>query len=293
MKRVVMIVSMFMLLAFPIQAAERYVSLGDSLAAGQTPNSMIDAGYSDFIALRLASRGELAHFTKELAFSGFTTEQVLQRVKEPFAQPILRDATLITISAGANDLLRLVNANNVTGDVTFDQFAADFALNNVRENTDAILKELKLRAPNASVAIIGYYFPYPHVHNAQKEGLSAQLATLNTILQQQAESNGATFVSVDEAFGLDATHYLPNPTDVHPNFDGYMAMANAFLSDAGISSLTRAELPAENSKTFEEVLQQLQAAQTKVTAEATSIKTIERYVPLHGVAALKRIYVLR
>lgn len=292
MKRFVMIVSMLMLLAVPAQAAERYVSLGDSLAAGQTPNNMIDAGYSDFIALRLASRGELAHFTKELAFSGFTTEQVLQRVKEPFAQPILRDATLITISAGANDLLRLVNANNATGDVTFDQFAADFALNNVRENTDAILKELKLRAPNASVAIIGYYFPYPHVHDAQKQGLAAQLATLNAILQQQAEANGATFVSVDEAFGLEAMHYLPNPTDVHPNFDGYMAMANAFLRDAGMSPLTRTELPAENPKTFQEILTQLQQQQ-QVTAAAPVDKTIEQYVPLHGVAALQRIYALR
>lgn len=292
MKRFVMIVSMLMLLAVPVQAAERYVSLGDSLAAGQTPNNMIDAGYSDFIALRLASRGELAHFTKELAFSGFTTEQVLQRVKEPFAQPILRDATLITISAGANDLLRLVNANNATGDVTFDQFAADFALNNVRENTDAILKELKLRAPNANVVIIGYYFPYPHVHDAQKEGLAAQLATLNAILQQQAEANGVTFVSVDEAFGLDATHYLPNPTDVHPNFDGYMAMANAFLRDDGMSPLTRGELPVKNPKTFQEILTQLQQQQ-QVTAAAPVDKTIEQYVPLHGVAALQRIYALR
>lgn len=289
MRKIAIIVLCSFLLALPVQAAERYVAIGDSLAAGQTPNSMIDAGYADFIALRLASRSELTHFTKELAFSGFTSEQVLQRVKEPYAQPLLNDATLITISAGANDLLSLVRTNANIGEVSFDQFAADFALNNVRQHVATMLKELAVRAPNADVFVIGYYFPYPHVHNAQKNGLSTQLTLLNTILQQQAETNGATFIDVSAAYGNDAKAFLPNPSDVHPNFAGYMAMANAFLQEQQLQPLTASELPAPNPISFEEIVQQLSERQQQQSV-AVATTSIEQYMMPHGVQRLERLY---
>ena len=283
------------MLALPAQAAERYVALGDSLAAGQTPNRMIDAGYTDFIALRLATRGELAHFTKELAFSGFTTAQVLERVQEPYAQSLLQQATLITISAGANDLLGLVNVNRQTGDVTFDQLTADFALNNVRQNIAETIQELAVRAPKAKVFIIGYYFPYPHVHAAQKAGLAAQLDTLNAILQQEAQMYGATFIDVAPRYNMDATHYLPNAADVHPNFDGYMAMANAFFAHEGMRELTAAELPKPNPLTFEQVLEKLQQAQQNVAQAEQQLAAapLDAYVVPHGVRALERLYAVR
>lgn len=292
MRRIIVCILGCLLLAMPVQAAERYVALGDSLAAGQTPNRMIDAGYTDFIALRLASRGELAHFSKELAFSGFTTEQVLERVQEPFAQPLLQQATLITISAGANDLLRLVNVNAQTGDVTFDQLTADFALNNVRQNIAKTIDELRVRAPKADVFVIGYYFPYPHVHDAQKEGLAVQLQTLNTILQQQAEAHGVTFIDVASRYGMDATNYLPNATDVHPNFEGYMAMANAFLAHEQMRELTVAQLPTPKPLTFEQVLQQLQQTQQQQEQQLAAAP-IESYVVPHGFRALERLYTVR
>src|SRR5437660_2682 len=109
--------------------AENYVALGDSLAAGQTPYQEIDAGYSDFIALRLGKMGQLRHYTKELAFPGFTTADVLERVKSEAAREVLANATLITISAGANDLLRLVQVNPTAGTLAFSQLQVDYALN--------------------------------------------------------------------------------------------------------------------------------------------------------------------
>lgn len=92
----------------------------------------------------------------------------------------------------------------------------------------SILAELEERAPNAKIYVIGYYFAYPTVHPTQKEGTNAQLVRLNTILQQQAEQAGAAYINVYDAFGLNATNYLPNSADVHPNFEGYRQMANSF-----------------------------------------------------------------
>lgn len=238
--------------------SENYVAIGDSLAAGQTPYQEIDHGYSDFIAMRLGKTGQLSNYTKELAFPGFTTTDVLKRIKSEEASDLLADATLITISAGANDLLRLVQVNPTAGTLTFSQMQTDYALNIARKNMIEILEELIVRAPKAKVYVMGYYFAYPNVHDTQKEGTNKQLIKLNTILQQQAEQAGATYVNVYDAFGLNATSFLPNIADVHPNFEGYRQMANAFLyeySGGNALAISSSELPKPQPKSFEEILE--------------------------------------
>lgn len=255
-----MLALLFFSSSLPAQAAIKipavYVALGDSLAAGQTPNSQIDAGYADMIAGELVRHQPVALFTKDLAFPGFTTQDVLERVKSPEAKEVLASANIITLSAGANDLLRLVQVDPAEGSLTFQQIQTDFALNQARENVEAILAELKTRAPQADVYVMGYYFAYPHVRESQKEGTGKQLDRLNRILKQSAEKAGAQFVAVDAAFGASPTDKVPNPADVHPNFKGYQAMANAFLDRYQKGwKVENNELPSPNPLTFDQILQ--------------------------------------
>lgn len=262
-------------------SGENYIALGDSLAAGQTPYQEIDAGYADLIALRLGLLGQLNSYAKGLAFPGFTTADVLERVQSDEASELLKNATLITISAGANDLLRLVQVNPNAGTLAFSQLQTDYALNVARKNMAEMLAELRVRAPQAKVFVMGYYFAYPNVHPSQKEGTNTQLVQLNTILQQQAEQAGATYVNVYDAFGLNAVNYLPNIADVHPNFEGYRQMANAFLkaySGSNTLAIQSSELPKPNPKTFDEILEMQR------TAEVEEVAVIEQEIlPLRNV----------
>lgn len=245
---------------------ESYIAIGDSLAAGQTPYQEIDAGYSDLIAMKLSSMGQLTFYTKELAFPGFTTADVLERIQSEESQHLLENTTLITVSAGANDLLRLVKVNPTAGTLAFSQLQTDTTLNLARKNMITILDELNERAPKAKIFVMGYYFAYPNVHPTQKKGTNEQLVKLNTILQQQAEDAGAVYVDVYDRFGLDAINYLPNSADVHPNFEGYRQMANAFLqSYSGSNALTisSSELPKHNPLSFEEIIKQQLSAKSK------------------------------
>ncbi|TWT13461.1 SGNH/GDSL hydrolase family protein [Planomicrobium sp. CPCC 101079] len=240
-----------------IKAPAVYVALGDSLAAGQTPDSKIDAGYADLIAQELSRHQPVALYTKQLAFPGFTTEDVLERIKSEQAQEVLASANIITLSAGANDLLRLIQSNPEEGSLAFQQIQVDFALNEARLNMEAILAELKERAPNADVYVMGYYFAYPHARENQKEGTAVQLERLNEILKNSAKKAGAAFVSVDKAFGKNATNKVPSPGDVHPNLLGYQAMANAFLDHYQKGwKVEKLELPKPNPMTFEEIQKQ-------------------------------------
>ena len=293
MKRLLSLVSITVLsLTLGVSSAfartENYVALGDSLAAGQTPYQEIDAGYSDLIAMRLGKMGQLSHYTKELAFPGFTTADVLARVKSEEASVLLANATLITISAGANDLLRLVQVNPSAGTLAFSQLQVDFALNLARKNMAELLAEVKVRAPHAQVYVMGYYFAYPNVHATQKVGTNDQLVKLNTILQQQAEQAGMTYVHVYDAFGMQATNYLPNVADVHPNFEGYRQMANAFLkvySGSDRLAISTAELPKPKPMTFQEILeQQAQFKEQSVEDNKEEVSTVRNIQGFIGYA---------
>lgn len=260
------ILTMVFSVSSALAQTENFLSIGDSLAAGQTPYQQIDAGYSDLIAMKLGMTGQLSFYTKELAFPGYTTADVLKRVKSEEASDLLANATLITVSAGANDLLRLVKANPTAGTLAFSQLQTDYALNIARKNMEKILEALKKRAPNAKIYVMGYYFAYPNVHPSQKEGTNAQLVKLNTILQQQAEHVGAAYVDVYNAFRLNARNFLPNISDVHPNFEGYRQMANAFLHEYSGSkalAISSNELPKPNPISFDKILEQLVKAEQK------------------------------
>lgn len=251
---------MFMYL--PIQASAlvngpvSYIALGDSLAAGQTPNREIDTGYSDLIAQEIARNQPLAFYSKALAFPGYTTAQVLERVQSEEAKPLLQNANLITVSAGANDLLRLIQVDGASGSIAFQQIPADYSLNKARENMVKLIAELKKRAPNAQVYVMGYYFAYPHVRESQKIGTAKQLDKLNEILARVSKEAGVQFVSVDAAFGDKAKDKIPNPLDVHPNAEGYRAMANQFLAmySTGQAQVLPVEIPPANPLTFEELM---------------------------------------
>lgn len=258
------------LLLLPVSslAAEReqYVALGDSVAAGQTPYREIDTGYVDLIAQQLGMTGRLASYDRSLPFPGLTIEEVLATTQSEQARELLAKATLITISAGANNLLPLIAHNPNAGTLAFSQLSADFALNKVRLGMEQLLQELEQLAPNAKVYVIGYYFPYTHVHDEQKDGAAQQLALMNTILQQQAESFGATFVEVESAFGNERLAFLPNSADVHPSRLGYLAIANAFFASYGLPALTEAQLPPANPQSFEQLLQQQEVSKSQQVA---------------------------
>lgn len=287
MKKVLIVLLASFLFTSSASAKELYVVLGDSLAAGQTPYAEIDNGYTDLIAMQLMRSGQLASFTKQLAFPGYTVGDVLERVQTEEARQLLKNATLVTISAGANDLLSLVSHNSATGSISYSQLTANFALNKARKDYTELLMQVNKLAPQAKVYVMGYYFPYTSVHETQIQGVKEQLSILNNILQRIAEQSEAEFVPV--SFGGEEARFLPNPSDVHPNMEGYMLMANAFLEKRGLQKLSAAELPKPNPVTFKELLKQREHQQTREEKSQVA-KPIEEVVGYYGYERWKRFF---
>ncbi|WP_051405098.1 S-layer homology domain-containing protein [Bacillus cihuensis] len=221
----------------------RYLSLGDSLAAGMTPEKGISSGYSDMTADYLKGKNSLATYSKEFAVPGYTTQNVLDdlTVKSELREAV-KQANLITISAGANDLLKIAKLDAEKNILILDPAAVKSTLQTLAKNYTMILQTIKELNPNASVYVMGYYYPFPYLSDAQKPQLIELTKTLNQTIQLTI-SEGATFVQVYDKFGDDTKKYLPNPENIHPNQEGYKLMSDALIEMIAKPKPTANDLP--------------------------------------------------
>lgn len=216
-----------------------YLALGDSLAAGQTPNNGFDKGYTDYLGSQLQKVGMLSSFDKHFAVSGYTTADILSDIQRNKSvtdtngntmaiQTAIARAEMITIDAGANDLLQQITIDKDKLEVTVDPIKVNSAIFRVGVNTSAILSKIRTLNSNADVYVMGYFNPFtilPAQYQAQFQTL---LNSLNQTIENSAKLNRAVFVPTAAMMAKNTGAYMPNPMDIHPNQKGYLALANAF-----------------------------------------------------------------
>jgi len=225
--------------------AVRYLALGDSLAAGMTPTKQIDKGYADYAADYLLGKNMLDSFSKNYSYPGDTTDDLLSKLTTNVQlQEAVKKSNTITISAGANDLLKDAKFDSEKQMLIIDETKVPATLQKIALNYTMILKTIKDLNPNAKVFVMGYYFPYPYVADVQKPKLIELTHTLNKTIQLASVSQGATFVSIYEKFGDDPKVYLPNPINIHPNAEGYMLMSEAFIASLANPTVVANDIPS-------------------------------------------------
>ncbi|WP_431028182.1 S-layer homology domain-containing protein [Lysinibacillus sp. LZ02] len=215
-----------------------YVALGDSLAAGIIETGEIGQGYADYLAQMLEEEHLLASYNKGFAFPGYTTEDVLKELKSDVVKPSsetaeqvslldeVKKADVITISIGANDVLKNLTRNEA-GEMQFDEQQVKQAIERVLANYDAILKRIAQLNPTADVFVMGYYNPFPYVEGATKQ-LNFLVTVMDTAIQRVVELNDMYFVKVADVVASDVKAYLPNPQNIHLSEAGYEAVADQF-----------------------------------------------------------------
>ncbi|GAA0315766.1 hypothetical protein GCM10008967_02890 [Bacillus carboniphilus] len=207
-----------------------YVALGDSIAAGVTPYNELGLGYADFVKQELESRGKVVEFHKEFAVPGYNTTQVLADLSKPELQAALAEAELVTISAGANDLLKIAKIDAEAGTVSFDLEEATAALTTTGENIAKIVGTIKTINPAAEVYVSDYVFPFPYLEGQALETVALMFEQMNSTIHMAGELAGGKTFSVTSLIGFDSAAYMPNPQNVHPNEDGYKKMTEAFFT---------------------------------------------------------------
>ncbi|WP_442596398.1 S-layer homology domain-containing protein [Neobacillus sp. D3-1R] len=219
-----------------------YVALGDSLAAGQLPfktedgKATFDKGYSGIFSEYLEEQGLLGSYTNKFAKSGYTTENVLldiQANKEVEGQKIqdaLKTADIVTITAGANDLLHEADINVEKGTITIEPQVALKTVLKLQLNLVNTIKAIQTLNPKAEVYVSGYYNAFPYLDEEQETQILKLIGMLNSGIKTSAENNNAIFVPMIGIFDTDPKAFLPNPLDIHPSILGYNVMAQSFIT---------------------------------------------------------------
>jgi acyl-CoA thioesterase I len=197
----------------------RYLSLGDSLAAGYGAIP-VTQGY----AYLLYQGGTYDKLTNTLfsnaAVPGATSADVLayQIPQAPIFQP-----HVVTLSVGGNDLLRILNGADPVA--TLMAFQA---------NLTQILGGLRTALPHARITVNNLY-DIPEITMNVPGGREAIL--FNAIVAGVAQAWGVAVADVFGAFEgrnglLLVERNGASPFEVHPTNAGYRVMAKAFLEAA-------------------------------------------------------------
>ncbi|MFT4415834.1 GDSL-type esterase/lipase family protein [Fredinandcohnia humi] len=195
-----------------------YVALGDSLAAGWTPYGQDGLGYPEF----LKDRFEQSQYTVDFSnfgFPGYTSTDLKNQLNREDVKASLRDANVITIDIGANDLLRALKINPST---------TATAIYHVQQNLNDILYKIKALNPKAELYVMGYYNAFPYVSEQEQALLLPLLDSLNGVIQSVTLAYGGTYVSTEKIIAKKFEEYLPNPLDIHLSTTGYQLIAKEF-----------------------------------------------------------------
>lgn len=245
-------------------AARPYLVLGDSLSAGYQPGRGDDrsGGYVETVAAGLRRSGTPVRVTN-LACTGESTATMRDGGRCRYRQgsqlrtatAFLRahpDTTLVTVSLGANDLLRCVDRSRGTA----DSRCLGTQAAGLRPRLASTLRELRRAAPRARIIVLDYYDPSQAAAvlapSQRGRGANAGLVRtkVNVTVRGAARDAGARVAYVSEPFDEGWARRVDLPGhgrvpirvarictwtwmcsrgDIHPNDEGYRVIAGAVL----------------------------------------------------------------
>ena len=226
----------------------KYVALGDSYAAGQGAGPSRDScvrtssGYASQI-----DTVKFYNLLRQPACSGATIDDVLATQ----LHSINRGTTLVTVTAGANDLGITAVAEACATD---PQMTTEACQNAIQAALGALasggpkmaqlISAIEDRSPRATIVVTGYpqlfaaptTGPMEHLINQAVAGLNAQLA--GAVQARAATGTDVVFAPVtfgEHAIGGSAQPWLGfdvnNPTTfMHPTAEGYAVYRDAILA---------------------------------------------------------------
>ncbi len=203
-----------------------YVSMGDSVAAG---NGASDADTTSFAGL-IATRHEITLYN--VAFAGATTRQVLDE-QLPLVLPILGSdrVSFITISAGGNDFAALIPNGACTEIPPSPACPIDEALVDVSARLHELLRFLRdanLRVPIVLVGYPNFFAGTGHAWEGPAGRVLPQLVdAMQTVASKYDRIAVATPSFHEQSRDLMLTHVLDEPFDPHPNDAGHAIIADA------------------------------------------------------------------
>ncbi|OWR31551.1 lysophospholipase [Saccharibacillus sp. O23] len=210
----------------PEDGSYRIVAIGDSLAKGTGDTT--GQGFARRAAAGLEEAGRKpVHFLNNLGINGMTTQELLDELKQPGVQYVLKEANVILLSIGANDLFQ-GGAALQTGADAPNTAALEQALPGTEERLGRALDELRKINPTAEIVYIGLYNPFGDIESLREEGDRGIVEWNAKAASLIVERDGMTLTPTFDLFQRDPGAYL-SFDHFHPNSAGYERIARRIV----------------------------------------------------------------
>lgn len=193
------------------------VAVGDSLTQGVGDESE-NGGYVGILEKMMHEAHPVATFEiTNHGKRGRRTDHLIKRLQQDEdLNEALREADVILLTIGANDIMQIVRNN--FQNLTYDVFQAE--IDDYEERLQTLFYEIRERNEEASLYLIGVFNPF-HMYFDYIPELNQIVNDWNDIGRKVvARDENATFIPIDDIFlQADETFYADD--NFHPNQQGY------------------------------------------------------------------------
>lgn len=224
-------------------------------------------GYYSYEGLQVDSYGYRQIITKQtnatsynFAIGGYTSKEVLEQLNadqtlgqtnltilaknkdKPELKSLYGDTTnqttlsqaiansdYVISTMGANDVMQELLEYNEDGTFSIKKTGFRQGLDNIYARKYEIYSRIHQINPDVQIIDIGMYMAYPHFSDLFTIGLYPVLVYAEQTIFIEDEQINTTKVTIRDNMQADIKGYIDNPTDIHPNQDGYQIIANEVL----------------------------------------------------------------
>lgn len=204
------------------ESEQQIVAIGDSLTQG-VGDPTGQGGYVGILDKYLNQKRKIATF-ENLGKRGSQTSHLIDQIKQPEIENSIKDADIIFITIGANDIMQVLKENFM--EITYEVFAEERV--EYERRLRNIMTTLKRLNPEASIYLIGFYNPFQQYFEHIKE-LDMIVTDWNNTSEKVAVDFGAVFIPTKDLF-LETNVNLFASDHFHPNGLGYQRMAARILN---------------------------------------------------------------
>lgn len=203
----------------------KVVMVGDSLTEGVGDKSK-KGGYLPYLK-KLLEKEKGIHKAKIVNYgvSGHRTDQLLDRLEKPEVNKAIKEADVVIITIGGNDMINVVS-ENITN-LKVEDFKKEKDLYNSRLNQ--ILTTIRSENQAGSIVLVGLYNPFGSLFSEIEEieqVIDGWNGSSQLIISQY---DHAYFVEISDLFTENIEEFLH--TDYfHPNNKGYKLIAERVYS---------------------------------------------------------------
>ena len=204
-----------------------YMSLGDSISLGINSYGNKTYGYNDYIKNYLENNNLMHKYNNIFSNNNYTIKQLIDDIdnnknilyddKTYNIKHELREADLLTLSIGMDNIVKILNKKNIE----FNNIKAE--LDDTINQMDILIKKVT-ELSKSKIILIGYYNPT----NKYDSNIDKIFAYLNSEYQKIAKKYNINYVDIYNSIKNNSS-FLPNEYDYHLTSRGYLKISQEII----------------------------------------------------------------